>query len=101
VASVVKDFQALRTFRLGLDPPFHLAGPLQKAPQFVAFAPHELPEFQEADLLHLDARVGLDAPEKIWTPPRSQPVSFGGVPQKADLAAHGIMISINPNSTHN
>src|SRR5580698_1117610 len=53
----------LRIFRFGMGVALHLDRPFQKAPQLSALAPHKLPEFQEADLLHLDAGVGLDAPQ--------------------------------------
>ena len=57
----------------------------------VPLAPHEFPEFHEADLLHLDARVGLDAPQKVWAAPGSQVMAASGVPEKANLL-HGAII---------
>ena len=57
----------------------------------VALAPHEFPEFHEADLLHLDARVGLDAPQKVWAAPGSQVMAASGIPEKANLL-HGAII---------
>lgn len=77
-----------------MDVVFHLAGPTQKAPEVVAFTPHELPEFEETDLLHLDAGVGLDAPEKIGTAPGGEAVPLGGVPEKADAVPHAGIINI-------
>src|ERR1700756_3812799 len=82
-----------RAFRFGMDPAFHLARPLQKSAQLAAFAPHELPEFQEANLRHLDPGVGFNAPEQIGTAPRSKAMAFGGVPQKANLVAHASIIN--------
>lgn len=66
----------------------HLTGPLQESPKIVAFAPHELPKLKKADLLHLHAGVGLNAPEQIWAAPRREPMSFGGIPQKTKPMAH-------------
>jgi len=51
----------------------------------VALAPHEFPKLYEADLFHLHARVGLDAPQKVRAAPRSQVMAASGVPEKADL----------------
>ena len=63
-----------------MDVVVHLAGPAQETPEVAALPPHELPEFQKADLLHLDARVGLDAPEEIGAAPRGEAMSLGGIP---------------------
>ncbi len=71
-----------------MDPAFHFAGPFQKAPQFAALAPYEFPEFQESNLRHLHARVGFNAPQKIGTSPRSEPMPLRRIPQKAELGAH-------------
>lgn len=78
-----------------MDVAFDLAGPAQKSPEFAAFTPHELPKLQKTDLLHLDAGVSFDAPEKIWTAPGSQMVSACGIPEEADLVAHGPIITTN------
>ena len=72
---------------------FHLASPAQKAPEIVALPPHEFPELKEANLLHLDARVGFDPPEKIRTAPGREPMSLGGIPQKADPVPHAGIIN--------
>lgn len=72
---------------------FHLPSPAQEAPEIVALAPHEFPKFQKADLLHLDASVGLDAPEKIRTAPGREAMSLGGVPEKADTVPHAGIIN--------
>ena len=68
----------------------HLSRPLQKTPQAGALAPQKFPELKEANFRHLDAAVGLDAPQQIWTPPRGQAMAPGGVPQKAQGMAHAI-----------
>ena len=73
----------------------HFTGPAQESPEFVAFAPHELPELQETDLLHLDACIGLDTPEKIGAAPGSQAMAPSGIPEEADLVAHELIININ------
>jgi hypothetical protein len=72
---------------------FHLAGPLQKPPQMGPLPPHKFPELQKADLRHFDAGVSLDAPQEIGTPPGSQVVALGRVPEKAESMAHGIGLS--------
>ena len=71
-----------------MDVPFHLAGPAQEAPEFVAFASHKFPKFQEANLGHLDASVGLDAPQKIGTSPRGEVMTLGRVPEEAEFVEH-------------
>ena len=72
---------------------FHLAGPAQEAPEVAALAPHELPELEESDLLHFDAGVGLDAPEKIGAAPGGEAMSLGGIPEKADTVPHAGIIA--------
>src|SRR5260370_14794441 len=78
----------------------HLARPAQEAPKFVALAPHEFPELHETNLLHLDARVGLYAPEKVWATPWSQAMATGGVPEEADFVAHGVIITTKGTKVH-
>jgi hypothetical protein len=78
----------LRSVGFGMDVPFHLTCPFEKAPEIVAFPPHESPKLQEADLRHLDSAIGLDAPQEVRTSPRRQPVAFGRVPEKTDRVAH-------------
>ena len=58
----------------------HLSGPLQKTPEVMPFAPGEFPEFQKPDLRHLDAGVGLNAPEQIRTAPRCEMVALCRIP---------------------
>ena len=53
-----------------------------------AFPPQKLPEFKEADLRHLDAAVGLDPPQQVGAPPRSETMALGGIPEKAERMAH-------------
>ena len=57
----------------------------------VALAPHEFPEFHEADLLHLHAGIGFNSPKKIRAAPWSQVMAASGVPEEADLL-HGSII---------
>ena len=78
----------------------HLSGPTQKSPEFMTLAPHEFPEFHKADLLHLHAGVGFDAPEKIRAAPRGQTMATGGVPQEADLVAHSVIITTKDTKVH-
>ena len=75
-----------------MDIALHLVGPTQEAPEFVTLAPHEFPELQKADLLHLDAGVGFDSPEKVRASPRGKAMAAGSVPQKADLVPHAAII---------
>jgi tetratricopeptide (TPR) repeat protein len=79
---------------------FHLSRPAEESPQFVALAPHEFPEFHEADLLHLHTSVGLDAPEKVWATPWSQAMATGSVPEESDLVAHGVIITTKGTKVH-
>jgi len=67
---------------------FHLCRPLHESPQVVAFSPHELPEFQEADLGHLHAAVGFNPPKQIGAAPRRETVSAGCIPEKTEDVAH-------------
>src|SRR6476660_3832397 len=83
-----------------MDVAFHLAGPAQEAPEFVTLAPHEFPELHEADLLHLHAGVGLDAPKKIRAAPGSQTMATGGIPKEADLVAHAVIITTKGTKVH-
>lgn len=76
-----------------MGPALHLPRPTQESPKFAAFAPHEFPELEETDLLHLHAGIGLDAPEEIGTPPRREAMAPGGIPQEADLVAHDLIIT--------
>ena len=71
-----------------MDPAFHVSGPAEKPPEFVAFAPHKFPEFHKSDLLHLHAGVSFNAPEQIRAPPRGQAVPPSRIPQKADERGH-------------
>lgn len=50
-------------FRGGMHVALHLRSPFQKSPEIRAFMPQELPEFDEPDLLHFYAAVGLDSPQ--------------------------------------
>ena len=60
----------------------HLTRPLKKAPETGALPPQEFPKLKKADLRHLDAAIGLDAPKQIGTSPWSKAMAFGGVPQE-------------------
>src|SRR5438067_1353355 len=84
----------LRVFRLGPRVAIHLRRPLQEALQVGALAPHESPKFQEADLAHLEAAVGLDAPLQIRTAPGSEAVAASGAPEKAQDVFHLLFTSI-------
>ena len=66
----------------------HFARPFQEAPQVAPLAPKELPEFQEADLLHLQATIGLNPPEKVWTTPWREPVPASCIPHETDHGEH-------------
>jgi len=66
----------------------HGGGPFEEADEFVALAEEESPEFEEADLIHFDAAIGLDAPAQIRAAPGGEMVAAGGVPQKSKDVAH-------------
>jgi len=68
---------------LGVGVTLHLPRPLQKTPETVALAPEKFPKLKKTDLRHLDAAIGLDAPEQVGAPPRGQAMALGGVPEKA------------------
>lgn len=70
----------------------HFTRPHEEAPQVAALAPEKFPELQESDLLHLQAAIGLNAPQQIRTPPRRQPMSACRVPRKAQYGEHKKMI---------
>ena len=70
----------------------HLARPFEEAPQVSPLVPEKLPKFHKADLLHLEAAVGLDSPQQVWAAPGSQAMPTSGVPQEAEDGQHGKMI---------
>jgi len=76
-----------------VDVPLDLASPSQEAPQIMALTPHKFPKFYESNLLHLDACVGLNPPEKIGAPPRSEAMALCGVPDKPDGVLHGDILN--------
>ena len=71
-----------------MDVALQFARPLEEAPEVPPLPPHKFPEFQKADLRHLHAGVGLDAPQKVGTPPWSQTMPLGGIPEEAERVAH-------------
>jgi hypothetical protein len=75
-----------------VDVALDLTRPSQESPEIVALSPHEFPEFQESNLLHLDAGIGFDPPQQIRAAPRSEAVPFRRVPQEADRVLHGDII---------
>src|SRR5580692_5504904 len=95
--SIAQSLAGSRTLRFGVGPSLHLARPLEKAPQVTALAPHEFPKFQKADLRHLHAGIGLNAPQQIGAPPRRQPMALSGIPKKANLVAHAAIIPARSN----
>lgn len=70
----------------------HLAGPSQEVPELAAFPPHEFPELQESDFLHLHASVGFDAPEQVGAAPWGEPMATCRVPKEPKTVAHARMI---------
>ncbi len=81
-----------RIFRLRASVVVHVRGPSEEADHFATLAPHDSPELEEADVLHLDAGIGLEPPLQIRATPRSEMVSAGGVPEKAKDVTHGISL---------
>jgi hypothetical protein len=74
---------------LGSGVAVHGGSPLQEADEFVALAEEESPKFQEADLIHLDPTICLDAPAQIRAAPRRKMMAAGGVPEEAKDIAQG------------
>lgn len=77
-----------------MDVAVHLSGPHQKSPKIVALAPHELPKFQKADLLHLDAGIGFDSPQEVGAAPGRETMAFSGIPEKTKPMAHADIITM-------
>ena len=77
----------------------HLCRPLHESPQVVAFPPHELPEFQEADLGHLHAAVGFNPPKQIGAAPGRETMSAGCIPEKTEDVAHIYVMIIRKPAT--
>src|SRR5262249_41882902 len=77
-----------KMFWFRVDVVVHLAGPLQESPQAVAFGPQKLPEFEEADLGHLNAGVRFDAPEQVGATPGGDPVAASRIPEEAQHLSH-------------
>jgi hypothetical protein len=73
----------------------HLSCPLEKAPEFAAFTPHEFPKFQKADLGHFHAGISLNTPQQVGTAPRGQAMALRGIPKEPELVAHALIITIN------
>jgi len=61
---------------------------MQKANQFAALVPEKAPEFEEADFVHLETGVGLDAPSQIWTSPGRETMSARGDPDEPENSFH-------------
>jgi hypothetical protein len=59
----------LRVLRLRACVVVHLSGPLQKTSQLLSFPDHEAPEFQKADLVHLQAGISFHAPAQVRAAP--------------------------------
>jgi hypothetical protein len=55
----------------------HLSGPFQKVPQLFSFPDHESPEFNEANLVHLQAGIRFHAPAQVGAAPGGQAMSAG------------------------
>jgi hypothetical protein len=62
-----------------LDTPA-LGGPCKEAPKSRAFAPHQAEEFAGPERVLVPARKCFQAPAKVRTRPRSQPVALGRDP---------------------
>jgi len=76
----------------GMNVAVHPACPFKKAPKVDALGPEKFPEFEEADLRHFDARIGLHAPEKIGAAPGRETVSSRRVPEEAEHVAHSFSV---------
>jgi hypothetical protein len=80
------DQSGILGFRAGVV--FHLSGPVHEAREFVALTPHESPKGEEADLVHLQAGIGLNAPAQVGAAPGSEAMSASCVPSEAKDVAH-------------
>ena len=72
----------------------HFARPLQETPQIAAFSPEKFPELNKADLLHLQAAIGLNAPEQIRAAPGRQAMAASRVPHETEDGEHGISFEL-------
>lgn len=73
---------SLHILGLGAGVALHAAGPLEEAHHLTPLVPQEAAELGEADALHLDSAIGLDAPAKVRAAPGREVMAAGGVPQE-------------------
>ena len=73
---------------------FHFCCPLHESPKVAALSPHELPEFEKADLSHLHTAVGFDPPQQVGTAPRREAVPTRRIPEEAEDIPHAKAIII-------
>ena len=86
-------FLGLGIFWLGTRVVFHSCCPLQEAEQLMTRAPHEGPEFEKTNFVHLDASVGLDSPTQIWAPPRHKAMAASCDPHEVQNSFHDLRLS--------
>lgn len=79
---------ALRIPRLDASVLSHFAGPAEKAQNLQPFAPGEAPEFDKADAVHPDPRIGFQTPAQVRAPPRRQMMAASCVPEKSQDVPH-------------
>jgi len=66
----------------------HFCRPLQETPEIMALSPGKLSKLEQANLVHLHARIGLDPPQKIRAVPGSEMMPAGGIPKEAEDVTH-------------
>src|SRR5438270_1099635 len=78
----------LRILRLRSRVIFHISSPLKEVAQLFSLPEHEAPELHKADLVHLQAGVGLHAPAQVRAAPGRKAVALSCVPEEAEQLAH-------------
>jgi len=58
----------------------------------MALSPYKFRKLKQADLVHLHARISLDAPQQIGAVPGREMMPAGSIPEKPKHVAHGEMI---------
>jgi hypothetical protein len=85
-AAIFRDRILRRLFRIRVAP--HLTRPSKKPEKLPLLPPEQIPEITRPHRLRLLARISLQPPPQIGTPPRPQPVAPRRIPQKSQLFAH-------------
>jgi hypothetical protein len=81
----------LRVLRFYASVFSHLARPSEKTQNLHALAPGKTAEFDKADPVHPDSRVGFQTPAQIGAPPWRQVMAASRVPQKSQNVPHRLV----------